>query len=80
MYQYVGTSWLPEDGYLNLNVGYRNLFNSLFGHSITIFGFENGAYVSRIILYSFVSLSYLTLARALVNSHERESAPPAKST
>lgn len=65
IYQYVGTSWLPEDWYLNLNVGYRNLFNTLFGRSITLLGFENGAYVSRIILYLFVSFSYLALARAL---------------
>lgn len=65
IYQFFNRAWLPDDWYLNLNVGYRNLFNAVFGRVIHLFGFEQGAYVSRILLYLFFSLAYWVFVKAI---------------
>lgn len=63
--QFADSSWLPADWYLNLQVGYRNLFNGMLGPIVMAFDFLTAAYVARIILYAFIATSYLYLVRSL---------------
>lgn len=63
--QFSDSAWLPADWYLNLEVGYRNLFNGLIGPIVTSLDFLQAAYVVRLLLYIFVAGAYLYLVRAL---------------
>lgn len=44
-------NWLPNDWYLNLDIGYRQLFNQMAGPLVSWLGFKYGALVGRAILY-----------------------------
>ena len=63
--QFVEHAWLPNDWYLNLNTSYRALFGFLFGPLVSWLGFENGAYVGRLIAYLLVAISLYYFFRAL---------------
>lgn len=63
--QFANRSWLPTDWYLNLQVGYRNLFNGIVGPLFGLMDFLPAAYVARLILYTFIAGAYLFLTRSL---------------
>lgn len=63
--QTVDPDWLPNDWYLNLEIGYRRLFNWVEGPLVEWMGFEEGAIAGRIIAYLFFALALLLLFRTL---------------
>ncbi|GAB4503560.1 MAG: hypothetical protein Fur0043_05520 [Anaerolineales bacterium] len=63
--QDVHPEWLPEDWYLNLDIGYRSLFNLMAGNLVNLLGFRNGAYVSRGIGYLAVAMGVYLLFRTV---------------
>lgn len=63
--QIVNHSWLPGDWYLNLDIGYRKLFNYLAGILVDQLGFLYGAYAGRILAYSILALALVVFFRAI---------------
>ena len=49
--QSTNPDWLPNDWYLNLDIGYRQLFNQMAGPLVSWLGFKQGALVGRALLY-----------------------------
>lgn len=63
--QFVQPGWLPNDWYLNLDIGYRNVFNSMQGNLIAWLGFENGAYVGRLTVYLLFATAIVFFFRTI---------------
>ena len=63
--QFVDHNWLPNDWYLNLDIGYRQPFNLIFGHLFSWFGFESGAYLGRLLIYLILGIALYIFFRAL---------------
>ena len=61
--QFIDSSWLPSDWYLNLEIGYRLLFNLIFGYVIDWLGFLNGAYIGRLIAYLLLAVALFVFLR-----------------
>ncbi len=59
--QYFNSNWLPSDWYLNLDIGYRTLFNTLLGPLVYNFGFDIAASIGRIIAYSVFAFAFFSL-------------------
>jgi hypothetical protein len=62
--QFWDASWLPNDWYLNLDIGYRALFNFLTGPVVSGLGFEQGAVVTRLTIFAVISCSLAYLVRS----------------
>ncbi|MFN8412538.1 MAG: DUF6798 domain-containing protein [Anaerolineales bacterium] len=58
-------NWLPKDWYLNLSIDYRYLFNLLLGNFISWVGFENGAYIGRLLEYLLFAIALYFFFKAL---------------
>jgi hypothetical protein len=58
-------SWLPNDWYLNINTAYRQLFGFLFGPLVSRLGFENGAYLGRIIVWLLIAIAIYIFFKTL---------------
>ncbi len=56
--QFVEPNWLLNDWYLNLDISYRYLFNTIFGPIVSFFGFTYGALISRFLIYSLLALAF----------------------
>jgi hypothetical protein len=63
--QFFDRSWLPNDWYLNLDIGYRQLFNYLFGFLVNWLGFLDGAYIGRLIGYLLLAFALFIFFRAI---------------
>lgn len=63
--QFYNRSWLPNDWYLNLDIGYRQLFNFPLGFLIDWFGFLNGAYIGRLLAYLFLAVALFIFFRSI---------------
>ncbi len=63
--QVVDHAWLPNDWYLNLNIGYRQAFDFIFGELVSRLGFVNGAYAGRLIVYCLAAIAIYVLFRTL---------------
>lgn len=63
--QAVDPGWLPNDWYLNLDIGYRQPFNLVAGTLVARLGFLQGAYVGRVWVYLLVASALAALCRAL---------------
>ena len=63
--QIVNRNWLPNDWYLNLDIGYRLPFSLFIGHLVSWLGFEAGGYVGRLLIYLILGIAFYTLFRAL---------------
>ena len=61
--QSVESTWLPGDWYLNLDIGYRSLFNSMAGPLVSHFGFKYGAVVGRLLVYLLFAYALLIFMR-----------------
>ncbi len=59
------TNWLSHDWYLQLEIGYRLVFNYLTGGIVNTFGFQIGAYITRAISYAIFTLAYISLVNTL---------------
>lgn len=55
--------WLPNDWYLNLDIGYRTLFNGIAGPLVSLLGFKYAALVGRALLYMLFAGSVLYFLR-----------------
>lgn len=62
--QAVESDWLPGDWYLNLDIGYRGLFNALAGPLVSGLGFVEGAIVGRLLVYLLMAGALLAFFRA----------------
>jgi hypothetical protein len=63
--QFFDRSWLPNDWYLNLDIGYRQVFNYLLGFAIDRYGFLNGAYIGRITGYLVLAIALFIFFRSI---------------
>ena len=54
--QFVDHGWLTNDWYLNLDIGYRHLFNLIQGTLVSWLGFEYGAYLGRLLVYLLLTV------------------------
>jgi hypothetical protein len=63
--QFFAHGWLPNDWYLNLDIGYRQVFNYSIGFLVDWVGFLNGAYLGRLIGYLFLAIAFFVLFRSL---------------
>lgn len=63
--QFVEPDWLPNDWYLNLDIGYRHLLNLTLGTLISRLGFEYGSYVGRLLVYFLLAVAMSFLFRTL---------------
>jgi hypothetical protein len=63
--QVANHAWLPNDWYLNLYTGYRQLFGLIFGQLINGFGFVNGAYIGRLIVYLLLAIAIFFLFKSI---------------
>lgn len=63
--QSVDRTWLPNDWYLNLHVGYRRLFNWIAGSLVSELGFLPGAYVGRALVTLVLAAAFSALFAAL---------------
>jgi hypothetical protein len=63
--QFFDSSWLPNDWYLNLDIGYRQVFNYFFGLLVNWLGFLNGAYIGRLIVYLLLAFALFIFFRAI---------------
>jgi hypothetical protein len=63
--QFVDRNWLPNDWYLNLDIGYRQPFNFIFGHLVSWLGFETGTYLGRLLFYLIFGIAIYIFFRAL---------------
>ena len=63
--QILDYNWLPGDWYLNLDIGYRQLFSYLVGILVDQLGFLYGAYAGRIIAYLLLALALVVFFRAI---------------
>ena len=63
--QVANHAWLPNDWYLNLYTGYRQLFGLIFGQLINGFGFVNGAYIGRLIVYLLLAIALFFLFKSI---------------
>lgn len=63
--QFVQPGWLPNDWFLNLDLGYRAVFDRLLGSLIPAVGFQAAAYAGRWLGYLLVAAALLSLFRAL---------------
>ena len=55
--------WLPNDWYLNLDIGYRTLFNEMVGPLVSWLGFKYAALTGRALLYLLFAGSVLYFLR-----------------
>ena len=62
--QTVNENWLPNDWYLNLEIGYRHFFNELAGPLVSWLGFKYGALVGRALLYLLFAGATLSFIRS----------------
>lgn len=63
--QFFEHDWLPNDWYLNLDFGYRYLFNLTFGFLIPWLGFEYGVYLGRLLVYLVLAIAIYIFFRTL---------------
>ena len=63
--QVANHAWLPNDWYLNLYTSYRQLFGLIFGQLIYVFGFVNGAYIGRLIVYLLLAIALFFLFKSI---------------
>jgi len=63
--QFADHSWLPNDWYLNINTAYRQLFGFLFGPLVSKLGFENGAYLGRMIVWLLTAIALYAFFKTL---------------
>jgi hypothetical protein len=63
--QVANHAWLPNDWYLNLYTSYRQLFGLIFGRLIYEFGFVNGAYIGRLIVYLLLAIAFFFLFKSM---------------
>jgi hypothetical protein len=63
--QFFNRSWLPNDWYLNLEIGYRQVFSYLLGFTIEWYGFLTGAYIGRIIGYLVLAIALFIFFRSI---------------
>ena len=63
--QFYNRGWLPNDWYLNLDVGYRQVFNYIQGFLVDWLGFLNAAYVGRLSAYLFLAIALFIFFRAI---------------
>ena len=63
--QFFNHSWLPNDWYLNLDIGYRQIFSYIQGFLVDWLGFLNGAYVGRLVAYWFLAFALIVFFRAI---------------
>jgi hypothetical protein len=63
--QFVEHNWLPNDWYLNLDVGYRLPFNLTMGALVHWLGFQYGAYAGRLLIHLLLAIAIYALFRAL---------------
>jgi len=62
--QFLEHNWLPNDWYLNLDIGYRLAFNLTLGPLVNWLGFQYGSYVGRLLVYLFLAVATYALFRA----------------
>ena len=62
---YYDHNWLANDWYLNLNIGYREIFNSIFGPIIYKIGFANTELLGGFIIAAAFSIAMIELSRIL---------------
>ena len=62
--QFVQHSWLPNDWYLNLDIGYRQPFDAFFGVIVSRMGFQYGAYLGRLLIYLLLAVAMYVSWRA----------------
>lgn len=63
--QFFDRSWLPNDWYLNLTVGYRQVFNYIQGFLIDWLGFLDGAYIGRLLVYLILAIAFFIFFRTI---------------
>ncbi|MBC8490602.1 MAG: hypothetical protein H8D45_31690, partial [Bacteroidetes bacterium] len=63
--QFVAPNWLSNDWYLNLDIGYRHVFNSILGTIVSWQGFQYGSYVARLLVYLLLAIAIYILFRTL---------------
>ena len=63
--QILDHNWLPGDWYLNLDIGYRQLFSYLVGILVDQLGFLYGAYAGRLFAYFLLALALVVFFRAI---------------
>lgn len=63
--QVFNSSWLPNDWYLNLDIGYRGVSNYIFGYLVNEMGFLNGGYAGRLISYLLLAIAFFILFRTI---------------
>jgi hypothetical protein len=62
--QSVQRSWLPNDWYLNLEIGYRQPFNFVSGSLVSLLGFRCGAYIGRLLIYFLLAVALYAFFKA----------------
>lgn len=68
--QFVSPMWLPTDWYLNLDIGYRHLFNLLIGPVVDGLGFRIGTIVARLVIYLLLALAMFVWLRTFQVRYE----------
>jgi hypothetical protein len=63
--QFFEHNWLPNDWYLNLDFGYRHLFNLTFGFLVPWLGFEYGVYIGRLLIYLILAIAIYIFFKTL---------------
>ena len=63
--QVYNSSWLPNDWYLNLVIGYRGVSNYFFGFLVDWLGFLNGGYAGRLISYLLLAIALFIFFRTI---------------
>lgn len=63
--QYVDSTWIPGDWYLNQPPGYRLLFQALFGRLLVAWGFLATSVVGRLLCYGLVASGLVLIGRVL---------------
>jgi len=63
--QFVEHNWLPNDWYLNLDIGYRLPFNLIMGALVHWLGFQYASYAGRLLIYLFFAVAAFALFEAL---------------
>lgn len=63
--QYVDSTWIPRDWYLNQPPGYRLLFQSLFGRLVVTWGFLATSLTGRLVCYILVASGLVLIGRVL---------------
>ena len=63
--QFVEHDWLSNDWCLNLDIGYRHLFDFTFGTLVSWLGFEYGSYFGRLLVYILLAIAIYIFFRTL---------------